>query len=130
MVAPIASNAWFLDDAALSDVRAAIQAAWLANSDATAIEIAKRYDLYGKLCLRCAAWETRWTLCVPCARHEIQMLSEQGMRFPRERVRAFQEQWSAENPDDSLLSDGIVGIATMVRGWRPYHTYGIASGNA
>ncbi len=41
-------------------------------------------------------------------------------------VRAFQEQWTAEHPDDPLIADGIVGIATMVRGWRPYRTYGIA----
>jgi hypothetical protein len=52
----------FADGAALHDVRAALQAAWLADEDRTAIEIAQRYDLYRKICLRCAAWETNATI--------------------------------------------------------------------
>lgn len=111
------------DSVEMHDVRAAIQAAWMANEDGTAIEIGKRYDLFGQVCMCCAAWETRWTMCVPCARGEIKGLG--GILLRKDRVRAFQQQWNLDNPSDQIAVDGIVGLATLVRGWRPYHTYGI-----
>jgi hypothetical protein len=44
----------FSDGACKENVQAAMQAAWLASDTALSAEIAKRYGLYGRLCLRCA----------------------------------------------------------------------------
>jgi hypothetical protein len=110
-----------LEGVSIDNVRAAIQAAWLADEDRTAIEIAQRFGLYGVFCLRCADAPTRWTLCVSCARYEIQSLGTRQLRM--DRVRAFQQQWSLANPGDQIAVDGIVGLAVMVRGWRPYRKY-------
>lgn len=42
------------DGVRATDLQAAIQAAWRADDRALAKELAARYDLYDKLCLRCA----------------------------------------------------------------------------
>lgn len=112
----------FTDAQELRDVRAALQAAWLADADHTAVEIAQRYGLYGELCLRCASWETRWVLCAACARHEMR----RSVPYRNDRVRAFQQQWNKAHFPERIPVDGIVGPQTLMRGWRPYHTYGLA----
>jgi hypothetical protein len=113
----------FADGAALHDVRAAIQAAWLADEDRTAIEIAQRYALHGKLCLRCASWETRWTLCRACAVFEWRHYQHNVSAY-RCQVRAFQVQWNHQHPYDAPIpTDGVPGPQTLMRGWRPYRDY-------
>lgn len=49
----------FPDGARKEDIQAAMQAAWLADNVALSTEIAKRYGVFGRVCLRCAG-DRRW----------------------------------------------------------------------
>lgn len=49
---PVFADDLIIDDSAIADIQAAIQAAWRADP-AYAVQLAQRYGLYDKICLRC-----------------------------------------------------------------------------
>lgn len=62
----------FPDGAGFDNVRAAVQAAWLADNRALALELARRYGMENILCLCCARARSAGTrLCNTCHLEEL-----------------------------------------------------------
>lgn len=119
----------FADGTRKEDVRAAIQAAWLAGNTALCAEIAQRYGVLGRVCLRCAAG------CVPPMApgakrpdtllfHLCEMCTENEQRLAHSIVTSVpaiceaQKALNAANPDEAPLPiDGRLGMRTITRLW-------------
>lgn len=61
----------FPDGTKLEDLLAAIQAAWSATDIVLAVELAERYGLVGRLCLRCCEVPAVFMLCSACEHEEL-----------------------------------------------------------
>lgn len=129
----------FADGVRKEDVQAALQAAWLAGDISLCAEIAARYGVFGRVCLRCATGGTPAVEKRPNTLlfHLCEMCSEQEQRKPRALVtlalaradlaavrdpvaaiREAQEVINAAHPDKPALAvDGYLGPRTMARLW-------------
>lgn len=111
-----------------------MQAAWLADNRELSADLAKRYGLYNKLCLRCAIPSTSileycrcsgdsppadtylMHLCQPCLHEALGELRERakpvGFNSPSAAVKALQRHLK-------VAADGIVGPMTLAQVLKP-----------